>query len=121
MKEFYQPSLDKVEAVLASQLERARRAGHTVEKIILTGGFGQSPSLQSHLKQFLDGRTNIKGRQMEMIVPKNPSVTYSPVLDSKSSMTESFTGPPQSRGEQFSERSTRGLDPAEFLSVATGF
>lgn len=72
MKEFFEPSLKGVKTVLEKQLELAESEHHRVEKIILTGGFGQSPSLQSSLKDYLKGRPNTNGWPMELIVPKDP-------------------------------------------------
>jgi actin-related protein len=74
MRDFFQPSLEGVKRVLENQLELAENKNHRVEKVILTGGFGQSPSLQSYLKDFLQGRTSTKGWAIELIAPTNPSV-----------------------------------------------
>jgi actin-related protein len=65
-----------VNEVLENQLELAENEGFRVQKIILTGGFGQSPSLQSHLRKYLRERMNINGWEIDLIVPKNPSVIY---------------------------------------------
>ncbi|KAF2181387.1 Hsp70 family protein-like protein [Zopfia rhizophila CBS 207.26] len=73
MREFFEESLEGVKDVLENQLELAESEGHRVQKVILTGGFGQSPSLQSHLRAYLKGRMNINGWEMDLIVPKNPS------------------------------------------------
>lgn len=63
--------------VLENQLELAESEGYRVQKVVLTGGFGQSPSLKSYLKTYLKGRMNINGWEMDLIVPKNPSVINS--------------------------------------------
>ncbi|KAF2707547.1 Hsp70 family protein-like protein [Pleomassaria siparia CBS 279.74] len=73
VRELFEDSLQGVERVLQSQLELAESQGHRVQKVILTGGFGQSPSLQSHLRTYLKKRRNINGWEMDLIVPRNPS------------------------------------------------
>lgn len=73
VREFFEGSLEGVKDVLENQLELAQSEGYRVQKVILTGGFGQSPSLQSHLRTYLKGRMNINGWEIDLIVPKNPS------------------------------------------------
>ncbi|CAN9285841.1 unnamed protein product [Alternaria alternata] len=73
MKKFFQPSLDCAKEVLENQLELAENKNRQVEKVILTGGFGQSPSLQSHLRNYLAKRADCKGAKIDLIVPRNPS------------------------------------------------
>jgi actin-related protein len=72
MSRLFEPSLLGVKEVLESQLEIAESKQHQVEKVILTGGFGQSPSLQSYLKTYLRERRNIKDWEIDLIVPENP-------------------------------------------------
>lgn len=74
MEKFFLPSLEGVKHVLKNQLDLAESKGYRIEKVILTGGFGQSPSLQSYLRNYLEGRKNIQGWDIELIVPQNPSV-----------------------------------------------
>ncbi|KAF2124677.1 hypothetical protein P153DRAFT_325969 [Dothidotthia symphoricarpi CBS 119687] len=73
MSGFFEDSLAGVKEVLENQLELAESKNHRVEKIILTGGFSQSPSLQSYLRTYLAGRMNIRGWKIDLIVPQNPS------------------------------------------------
>lgn len=72
MRKFFEESLLGVREVLESQLELAESGEHRVQKVILTGGFGQSPSLQSYLRMYLEGRRNIKDRKIDLIVPTSP-------------------------------------------------
>lgn len=74
MKNIFLPSLDCAEKVLENQLELAENKHRRVEKVILTGGFGQSPSLQSHLRTYLAKRSESKKTKIALIVPTNPSV-----------------------------------------------
>jgi actin-related protein len=55
--------------VLENQLQLAEREKLVVKKIILTGGFGQSPTLQSYLRTYLKERTNLDGLRMHLVVP----------------------------------------------------
>ncbi|KAF3049353.1 hypothetical protein E8E11_004565 [Didymella keratinophila] len=73
VKQFFGPSMEKAKEVLEGQLDLAEYKNQIVEKVILTGGFGQSPSLQSYLREYLVERERIKGRHIDLIVPKNPS------------------------------------------------
>jgi actin-related protein len=72
MREFFEDSLTQSKDVLEGQLALAASQMKRVQKVILTGGFGQSPSLQSYLKTYLDQARNIDGREIEFIVPDNP-------------------------------------------------
>jgi len=74
MKHIFLPSLACAEKVLENQLELAENKDRRVEKVILTGGFGQSPSLQSHLRTYLAERSESKKTKTALIVPRNPSV-----------------------------------------------
>lgn len=66
------PSLKAVRRVTQNQLKLAKEAHRHVEKIVLTGGFGQSPSLKSYLEVFLQDRAKISGLETHLIVPRNP-------------------------------------------------
>lgn len=70
MKSFFEDSWEGVKKVLVNQLELAESRGHCVQKIVLTGGFGQSPSLKSYLKKYLQERRNIENEHIELIVPR---------------------------------------------------
>lgn len=72
MRNFFEPSLLGARKVLENQLDLAENRNHRVERVILTGGFGQSPSLQKSLRAYLAERSKIKGGEIGMIVPKNP-------------------------------------------------
>ncbi|KAF2497790.1 hypothetical protein BU16DRAFT_559522 [Lophium mytilinum] len=49
----FRRSLEGTVEVMHDQLEQARNVGLTVRKIIMTGGFGQSPALQKRLQEEL--------------------------------------------------------------------
>jgi hypothetical protein len=78
MKRFFTDSLVGTRKVLENQLELAENKKERVVKVILTGGFGQSPSLQSHLRTYLAERTNGEEQTIDLIVPRNPSVAFTP-------------------------------------------
>jgi hypothetical protein len=56
--------------VLESQLELAESTNHSVQKVILTGGLGQSPSLQSYLRSYLASQKNLNGLEIDLVVPQ---------------------------------------------------
>ena len=74
MRNIFEPSLLGAKEVLENQLDLAENKDRRVERVILTGGFGQSPSLQSYLKAYLAERANLKGGNIDLIVPQSPSV-----------------------------------------------
>lgn len=76
MRKIFRPSLEGARQVLENQLDLAEDQELYVEKVILTGGFGQSPSLQNYLKAYLAKRESQKKRSVQLVVPKNPSVFY---------------------------------------------
>lgn len=77
MKNIFQPSLIGAKEVLKNQLELAEAKGQLVEKVILTGGFGQSPSLQSYLRTYLSNQKDSEEQSIDLIVPQCPSVHLS--------------------------------------------
>jgi actin-related protein len=78
MKRFFQPSLNCAKEVLENQLELAESNRRQVDMVILTGGFGQSPSLQSHLRTYLAELPNSHRKKIDLIVPPSPSVVPTP-------------------------------------------
>jgi actin-related protein len=72
MGKIFEDSLLGVKGVLENQLEIAESKQYQVEKVILTGGFGQSPSLQSYLRTYLEERKDKGDWEIELIVPENP-------------------------------------------------
>jgi actin-related protein len=72
MSKIFEDSLLGVKGVLENQLEIAESRQYRVEKVILTGGFGQSPSLQSYLRVFLEEWKEKRDCDIDLIVPENP-------------------------------------------------
>ena len=72
MRGIFQECLDGVEDVLHEQLLAAvqRSDPVSVKKVILVGGFGQSKSLQSHLRHFLRTQQNYIGRPIDLVTPQ---------------------------------------------------
>jgi hypothetical protein len=70
---FFEPSLAGVNAMLDRQLELAEsKQLRRVQIVILTGGFGQSPSLRSYIQAYLNGCKNIKDWEIDLVVPQSP-------------------------------------------------
>jgi actin-related protein len=44
----------------------------SLQKVILTGGFGQSPSLRARLKAVLKKERNYLDQQIELVTPRAP-------------------------------------------------
>ena len=76
MRKIFRPSLEGARQVLENQLDLAEDQDGHVKKVILTGGFGQSPSLQNYLQAYLTKRQSQKQRNVELIVPNNPLVLH---------------------------------------------
>jgi len=72
MRNFFEPSLLGARKLLENQLDLAENRNHRVERVILTGGFGQSPSLKNYLRAYLTARSKIKGGEIGLIVPQDP-------------------------------------------------
>ncbi|KAF2993988.1 hypothetical protein E8E13_001711 [Curvularia kusanoi] len=73
LRKFFKEPLEKTKALLQNQLEQAEEANKRVKKVILTGGFGQSPSLQSHLGSYLQKRLNRGRKDIQLVASDNPS------------------------------------------------
>ena len=74
MRRFFEPSLLGAKQVLENQLDLAENKHRRVDRVILTGGFGQSPSLRSYLRTYLAERTNLRRASIDLIAPQNPLV-----------------------------------------------
>lgn len=96
--------MEKTKEVLESQLDLAEYKDRIVEKVILTGGFGQSPSLQGYLREYLAERAKLKGRRIDLVVPKNPLVVASQFHFHTTEHTDDPLDRPLWPGAQCSER-----------------
>ncbi|PNP81451.1 hypothetical protein FNYG_05257 [Fusarium nygamai] len=54
IQEIFFRHLDAIAEIVKSQLDEARRKGHSVGKVVLIGGFGTSISLSQRLQEFLE-------------------------------------------------------------------
>ena len=92
MRYIFQESLDSAADVLRYQLELAKEEKHSVQvslgfqtpdrliivvanhvviqKVILVGGFGQSPSLQSHLRNVIAMERNYIDQEIHFLTPR---------------------------------------------------
>jgi molecular chaperone DnaK (HSP70) len=59
MYEVFKYCLRGVSDLMLQQLKAAKAKGVSVERVILTGGFGDSPSLRNHLKKILRKERNL--------------------------------------------------------------
>ena len=76
LQALFDDSLKAIEHLMLEQIENARGKNTDVDKVVLVGGFGDSPALKGHLKASLrkhneQHRTNIK----LILTPPNTSAT----------------------------------------------
>jgi actin-related protein len=64
----FDESLKTIERLLLDQIEHARRSNTIVDKVVLVGGFGDSPALKEYLKASLQ-RVNNQHRTGIELVP----------------------------------------------------
>lgn len=67
----FEPSLQDVIKLLEDQLELAGKGNFTVSKLIVVGGFGESPSLRARIQQVISTKLNIIGAPVEVIWPRH--------------------------------------------------
>ncbi|KAK5463042.1 hypothetical protein LTS15_002754 [Exophiala xenobiotica] len=80
MKNVYKGCLRGVARLLREQLQQAAAArdektdavGLSVQKVILTGGFAESPSLQKHIENVLSKEHNLLGERIQLVCLRNP-------------------------------------------------
>jgi hypothetical protein len=71
MRDCFWPSLRGVRTLVESQIKQAGDKGYAVSKVIFSGGFSQSPSLQSWMTaHVLKEKVNIKGDKIEPVFPE---------------------------------------------------
>ncbi|KAJ4299563.1 hypothetical protein N0V90_004809 [Kalmusia sp. IMI 367209] len=70
-RKIFEHSLRGTKTLLIRQLELAEGKGKM--KVILTGGFGQSPALQHYLRKHLGGYNKEKQTKLDLLIPKSPS------------------------------------------------
>lgn len=69
MKNVFKGCLRKTADLLREQLRSAKEAGFAVQKVVLVGGFGHSPSLENHLKGVLAGERNSLRQPIKLMLP----------------------------------------------------
>jgi molecular chaperone DnaK (HSP70) len=62
----FKDCLRGVSDLMLKQLNAAKAKGYSVERVILTGGFGDSPSLRNHLKKILRKERNLLNRSIDL-------------------------------------------------------
>ncbi|KFZ03935.1 hypothetical protein V502_10543 [Pseudogymnoascus sp. VKM F-4520 (FW-2644)] len=70
LKEIFDPFLERVAVLMRAQLQGAKENGLNVKKVILIGGFADSPSLQSYLTRELAVMRNYKEDRINLILPR---------------------------------------------------
>ena len=74
MLEIFQPSLDTIERLMKDQIAQALLSSSKIDKIVLAGGFGDSPALKEHLSVALEKINRVRGTDMKLIfTPANTS------------------------------------------------
>ncbi|KAF2025869.1 hypothetical protein EK21DRAFT_103649 [Setomelanomma holmii] len=74
LQAIFQESLDKIDSLMLAQLKYVRTKHTVVKKVVLAGGFGDSPALQAYLRASLNTVNTQHGTKVELVV--NPK-TYS--------------------------------------------
>ena len=69
IKDMFEPSLAGTQELLERQLGLAFEKGLTVSKVIVVGGFGESPSLRSRLTKLVGSKRNVNGNIIDIIWP----------------------------------------------------
>ena len=71
----FEPSLKGTEDLLERQLDQAVEKRITVSKVIVVGGFGESPSLQNRLTNLVGSKTNLAGGEIDILWPDKVSTS----------------------------------------------
>ncbi|TAQ88600.1 hypothetical protein B7494_g3060 [Chlorociboria aeruginascens] len=66
-EEIFHPLLQRIERLLEEQIILAQEKDLAVKKVFLIGGFGESPSLQNHLRKFLAGISSRSRNEIQLI------------------------------------------------------
>jgi membrane-associated HD superfamily phosphohydrolase len=66
MYEVFRDCLRGIADLMLKQLNKARTNGINVQTVILTGGFGESPSLRNHLKKILRKERNLLNQTIDL-------------------------------------------------------
>ena len=69
IKEMFEPSLTGTTDLLERQLDQAFKERLTVSKLIVVGGFGESPSLRNRLTKLVESKRNLAGNEIDIIWP----------------------------------------------------
>lgn len=70
IRALFEPSLKGVTDLVERQLQLANAKGLTVSKLIVVGGFGESPSLRGRIEEVIASKRNIIGATIATIWPK---------------------------------------------------
>ncbi|KFY61304.1 hypothetical protein V496_05074 [Pseudogymnoascus sp. VKM F-4515 (FW-2607)] len=65
MYKVFKDCLDGTKDLMLEQLNQAKTKGVNVQTVILTGGFGESPSLRNHLKKILRKQRNLLNQEID--------------------------------------------------------
>lgn len=75
VRQIFEPSLVGTTKLLERQLQLAKERNLIVNKLIVVGGFGESPSLRSRIRQILSTWRNCSGQSVDPIWPKDFKTT----------------------------------------------
>lgn len=79
IKDVFKGCLRDVHKLLRDQLRRAKEAtdedtgglGFNVQRVFMVGGFAESPSLQSHIRDVLSRERNVLGQPIRLVLPRH--------------------------------------------------
>jgi hypothetical protein len=67
MRSIFDESLSTVERLMEEQITAARKTNTPIDKIVLVGGFGDSPALKEHLTASLAKINKLHETKMKMV------------------------------------------------------
>jgi hypothetical protein len=74
MEKIFQPSLEKIEKLMKDQIYHAIANNISIDKVVLAGGFGDSPALKEHLTESLQKIYERENERIQLLsTPKRKS------------------------------------------------
>lgn len=68
--EVFDPVLEKVNNLMVKQIEKAKQSSYNVDKVIVVGGFAESPALQNALIRSISDYNNANTANIQLIWPE---------------------------------------------------
>ncbi|KAE9377463.1 hypothetical protein N431DRAFT_329570 [Stipitochalara longipes BDJ] len=111
----FEESLSKTANLLREQLEMVKAKGSAVQKVILIGGFGQSPSLQTRLRNLLATEKNFLDQEIHLLIPRTARST----VVARGAILRALNkdhGPPRFTSCSYGFLRTEPYEPEEFAA-----